>query len=92
MRKCYYLFIITGVFLFADLIFVMNFSVQRNNYISDISEMRGVVRELGLSDLAVSTEARYTRHPAVSDPVVPFMDHPLDIEHFPTGSFWRPVR
>ena len=46
---------------------------------------------LGLTDLAVATEARYTRHPAVSDPVAPFMDHPGAIEHFPTGAFWLPV-
>lgn len=45
---------------------------------------------LGLTDLAVATEARYTRHPAVSDPMAPFMDHPGAMEHFPTGSFWRP--
>lgn len=45
---------------------------------------------LGLTDLCVATEARYTRHPAVSDPVAPFMDHPGAIEHFPTGSFWAP--
>jgi hypothetical protein len=45
---------------------------------------------LGLSDLCVATEARYTRHPAASDGVVPFMDHPGAIEHFPTGSFWAP--
>jgi len=45
---------------------------------------------LGLTDLAVATEARYTRHPAVSDPVAPFMDHPGAIEHFPTGAFWLP--
>ncbi len=46
------------------------------------------VAGLGLSDLSLATEARYTRHPAVSDLVVPFMDHPGAIEHFPTGSFW----
>jgi len=45
---------------------------------------------LGLTDLAVATEARYTRHPAISDPVAPFMDHPGAIEHFPTGAFWLP--
>ncbi len=45
---------------------------------------------LGLTDLCVSTEARYTRHPAVSDPISPFMDHPGAIEHFPSGSFWTP--
>lgn len=48
------------------------------------------VSALGLTDLALATEARYTRHPAVSDPVVPFMDHPGALEHFPTGSFWAP--
>ena len=53
--------------------------------------MRLIVGELGCSDLAVATEARYTRHPSVSDGVVPFMDHPADIGHFPTGSFWLPV-
>lgn len=47
-----------------------------------------VVAGLGLSDLVVATEARYTRHPAVSDGMAPFMDHPGAIEHFPSGSFW----
>ena len=46
------------------------------------------VSGLGLTDLCVATEARYTRNPAVSDPMAPFMDHPGAIEHFPTGSFW----
>lgn len=45
---------------------------------------------LGLTDLCIATEARYTRHPSVSDPAAPFMDHPGAIEHFPTGSFWAP--
>lgn len=45
---------------------------------------------LGLTDLCVATEARYTRHPAVTDRIVPFTDHPGAIEHFPTGSFWAP--
>lgn len=49
-----------------------------------------VVGALGLSDLVLSTEARYTRHPAVSDSIVPVMDHPGAIEHFPSGSFFRP--
>jgi hypothetical protein len=43
---------------------------------------------LGLTDLCVATEARYTRHPAATDSMAPFMDHPGAIEHFPTGSFW----
>jgi len=54
--------------------------------------MRDLVGGFGLTDLAVATEARYTRHPAVSDQIVPFMDHPGGIEHFPTGSFWHPTQ
>jgi len=49
-----------------------------------------VVAGLGLTDLCIATEARYTRNPAVTDHVVPFMDYPGEIEHFPTGSFWAP--
>jgi len=54
--------------------------------------LQGVVGSFGLSDLALSTEARYTRHPAVSDPVVVSMDHPGAIDHFPSTLFWAPVR
>jgi len=49
------------------------------------------VSAMGVTDICVATEARYTRHPAVSDPLAPFMDHPGAFEHFPTGSFWAPV-
>lgn len=56
-----------------------------------LAQLEVATSGLGLTDLAVATEARYTRHPAVSDPVAPFMDHPGAIEHFPTGAFWLPV-
>lgn len=61
--------------------------VEKNIHVFDI-----VTSGLGLTDLCISTEARYTRHPAASDPVVPFMDHPGAVEHFPSGSFWAPPR
>ena len=69
------------------------FSVHRQAQLRDNARLFDIVTSaLGLTDLCVSTEARYTRHPAVSDPVVPFMDHPGAVEHFPTGSFWFPPR
>jgi len=58
----------------------------------ELAMLRPLVAGLGLSDLCLSTEARYTRHPAVSDPVVPVMDHPGAIEHLPSGSFFAPPR
>jgi hypothetical protein len=47
---------------------------------------RELVGQLDLTDLALFTEARYTRHPSQADLHSPFQDHPLALEHFPTGS------
>lgn len=54
--------------------------------------MQDTVARFGLTDLALSTEARYTRHPAVSDAVVVTMDHPGALDHFPSTLFWAPLR
>lgn len=58
----------------------------------DQTAQRTLVRELGLSDLALFTEARYTRHPTQADQHTPFQDHPAALEHFPTGSLLPPPR
>lgn len=49
-----------------------------------------IARELQLTDLCLFTEARYTRHPAMADLHAPFQDHPLALEHFPSGSLVTP--
>ncbi len=49
-----------------------------------------LVQELGLSDLSLFTEARYTRHPSQADRHAPFQDHPGALEHFPTGLLSSP--
>ncbi len=91
MRKSGLLFILVISILCFDLLLINQLSSRQRSYEQDKTLMRLIVGELGCSDLAVATEARYTRHPSVSDGVVPFMDHPADIGHFPTGSFWLPV-
>lgn len=65
---------------------------KRDRQDEDFGMLQDVVYRLALSDLALSTEARYTRHPAVSDVVVVSMDHPGAIDHFPSTLFWAPVR
>jgi len=55
-----------------------------------ITEKRMMVREYGLTDLCLFTEARYTRHPALADLHSAFQDGPLSIEHFPTGALVGP--
>jgi hypothetical protein len=65
---------------------------KRRTQEENVLLLQRVVFHLGLSDLALSTEARYTRHPAISDAVVVSMDHPGAIDHFPSTFFWAPLR
>lgn len=48
-----------------------------------------LARALQLTDLALWTEARYTRHPSQADSFTPFQTGPAALEHFPAGS-WVP--
>jgi hypothetical protein len=49
-----------------------------------------LVARLGLTDLALFTEARYTRHPSQADLHSAFQDHPLAFDHFPSASLVPP--
>ncbi len=51
-----------------------------------VLERREIVKVLALTDLCLFTEARYTRHPSMADLHTPFQDHPLALEHFPSGA------
>jgi hypothetical protein len=53
-------------------------------------EAGALVKRLGLTDLTLFTEARYTRHPTQADLHSPFQDHPGALEHFPSGSLLLP--
>lgn len=49
-----------------------------------------LVGKLQLTDLCLFTEARYTRHPAMADRHTPFQDHPMALDHFPSGGLIVP--
>lgn len=51
---------------------------------------RRLVRELGLTDLALSSGTSYTRHPSQADFFAAHNEHPSAIEHFPAGSVLQP--
>ena len=51
-----------------------------------------VVKNLGLTDLCLSTEARYTRHLSQADWHAAFQSHPLALDHFPSGSILGPPK
>ena len=57
----------------------------------ELERKRQVVRHLRLTDLALFTEARYTRHPSQADLASAFQDHPFSLEHFPSGSLVAPA-
>lgn len=53
-------------------------------------DLEEIVSTLRLTDLVLSTDARYTRHPTQADLFSAFQDYPGSIEHFPTGSVIAP--
>ena len=58
--------------------------------IADLTAKRQLVKALGITDLSLCSEARYTRHPSQADLFSPFQDFPAAFEHFPTGSIIPP--
>jgi hypothetical protein len=88
MRPSHILFIIILFLLLLDISLFLHANRLQETLRSDHALQAIAVSGLGLTDLCVATEARYTRHPAVSDAMAPFMDHPGALEHFPSGSFW----
>jgi hypothetical protein len=57
-----------------------------------LAEREALVASLGLTDLALFTEARYTRHLSQADLHAPFQNHPGALEHFPSGTLAAPPR
>ena len=60
--------------------------VLRARLADELPQKRELVKRLALTDLAIWTEARYTRHPSQADFFAPFQDGPSSPEHFPAGS------
>jgi hypothetical protein len=59
-------------------------------YTESLAFNQKLVGELGLTDLCLFTEARYTRHLTQADIHAPFQDGPALMEHFPSGSLVTP--
>ena len=90
MRKSAFvlLFFITGVLLM--MLTAMDAIIQQDSAMESLSRRTMLVKELGLSDIALFTEARYTRHPTLADRHAAFQDHPTSFDHFPSGSLYLP--
>lgn len=66
-------------------------AARRQADAAHIAQLAAVVKKLELTDLCLFTEARYTRHLSQADMYSAFQDHPVALEHFPTGSLAGPT-
>lgn len=82
------LFLLLTAVELAVVIGLVAFAEQRSidDHATVLPAKREVAARLGLTDLAIWTEARYTRHPSQTDLFSPFQDFPSSFEHFPAGS------
>lgn len=68
--------------------FVHSFFTEKNSVV--ILKEKKIIKEFQLTDLCLFTDARYSRHPSMSDLHSPFQDHPMSFEHFPSGTLIPP--
>jgi hypothetical protein len=83
-------FTLAEIFLLS-LFFLSSFAAQHTSRKAGIKARQELVHQLGLTDFAIWTEARYTRHPSQTDFFSPFQEFPSSFEHFPAGSIVAPV-
>ncbi|MDD5322959.1 MAG: hypothetical protein PHD43_20585 [Methylococcales bacterium] len=83
------LYISCGVILLS--LMLVHASFSENAQQANLEEKAALVKILKLTDLCLFTEARYTRHLSQADLNTAFQDHPLSLEHFPSGSFTQPL-
>ncbi len=82
------------IYLAVNLVLALLLSIHAHVAVKDAATWLGLkaemVRKLQLTDLCLFTEARYTRHLSQTDFNTPFEDHPMSLEHFPSGSIVEP--
>jgi hypothetical protein len=82
----FFLFIVSESLL---LLFLMLHGFQGDA--GGLQAKRATVKALNLTDFAIWTEARYTRHPSQTDFFSAFQDLPGGVDHFPAGSVIGPT-
>lgn len=90
MRKSTLFFLSLGILVALAAAAWTHAAYQREQGQAALQERADMVKQLDLTDLCLFTEARYTRHPSQADLHSPFQDHPMSLEHFPSGSLLAP--
>jgi hypothetical protein len=86
----FFFYITISILLSAALL--LHARQSRTSSEATITANAQLVGRLTITDLCLFTEARYTRHPSMADLHAPFQDHPLAMDHFPSGSLVSPPR
>lgn len=87
--RLFLVWVVVGLAVVAALVLWANDEGRRWRH-EDLPRLQTLIARLGLSDLALWTEARYTRHPSQADLFSAFQDSPGAPEHFPAGSILSP--
>lgn len=90
MRKSDLFFIVIVLQTALLILLFSHAAIRENEDMPVIRQKAEMVRRLELTDLCLFTEARYTRHITQADLHTPFQDHPMSLEHFPSGSLVLP--
>lgn len=90
MRKSDIFLVLATVMLALFAISFADAVIGLRNAQPALAEKAEMVERLGLTDLVLFTEARYTRHPSQADLHSAFQDHPFALDHFPSGSVLPP--
>ena len=92
MRKStIYLAFLSCCMITLALMLLIHPQVSASYHDKILAEKKRLVQKLGLTDLCLFTEARYTRHLSQADLHSAFQDHPMGFEHFPSGSLVLPT-
>jgi hypothetical protein len=90
MRRSDSLLLFFFVCLFLFIATLVDSGRRQSAAVAVLAHRGKLVRELDLTDLALFTEARYTRNPTQADLHSALQDHPMALEHFPSGSLTLP--
>lgn len=91
MRNSTLFFLTLSLEIIVLSVLLIHASLSQNSQQTNLVEKAALVKALQLTDLCIFTEARYTRHLSQADLNTAFQDHPLSLEHFPSGSFTQPL-
>jgi hypothetical protein len=90
LRKSDGYLLLTGSGILLLVAMLIQAHVETQGDLPLLRQEAAVVKNLGLTDLCLSTEARYTRHLSQADRHAAFQSHPLALDYFPSGSILGP--